>query len=88
MQSHLQKLEPGPTHVIACLPVYKMRRREFPTLEFPFGNQGRGVVAYRSLAVGAGNVYRLPWELNIFQELADPFQAGLDHGLSNVVMVA
>jgi hypothetical protein len=45
-------------------------------------------VAYRAFAIGAGNVEGLPWELNILQELADPFQAGLDHGLVSVVVVA
>jgi hypothetical protein len=65
-----------------------MWRREFTTLELSTRDQGRGVVAYRAFAIGAGNVEGLPWELNILQELADPFQAGLDHGLVSVVVVA
>jgi hypothetical protein len=74
--------------VTACILVDKMWRREFTTLQLPTRNQGRGVVAYRPFAIGAGNVYGLPRELHILQELANAFQAGLDHGLVSVVMVA
>jgi hypothetical protein len=82
MQSHLQKSDSCETHVTVCIPVYQMWGREFTTLELPTRDQGRGVVAYRPFPVGASNVYGLPWKLDILQELADPFQAGLDHGLA------
>lgn len=63
-----------------CLPVYKMGRSEFANLDLLTFDQVRGMMADGSLAVGTSNVYRLPWEFYIPQELADPSQAGLDHG--------
>lgn len=38
------------------------------------------MVAYGALAIGASNVYGLPWDLDIFQKQADALQSGLDHG--------
>lgn len=59
-----------------------MRRSEFPKLDLLTLDQLGGVVAYRPLAVGASDMYRSPWELDILQELANPRQTGLDHGVS------
>ena len=70
----------GPTHVTARLPVDEMWRREFTTLE-SLGKQRRCEVAYGAFAVGAGDMYRLPWEVDILQEPANPRQTGLDHGV-------
>ena len=57
-----------------------MGRSEFANLDLLTFDQVRGMMADGSLAVGTSNVYRLPWEFYIPQELADPSQAGLDHG--------
>ena len=58
-----------------------MWRREFTTLGRPGREQGRRVVADGAFPVGAGDMYGLPRELDVLQKLADPLQAGLDHGL-------
>ena len=79
IQSHLSTLVLGPEHVTVCVPVYEMRRCEFAMFDTSACQERGCIVAYGSFAVGASNVYRLPRKANIFQELGNPLQAGLDH---------
>lgn len=80
IQSHLNGVKTEGVHAVPCIPVYEMWRCEFTTFDESAGEQGRCIVADGSFAIGSGNVNGLPREVDVFQEQADPFQAGLDHG--------
>ena len=57
-----------------------MWRGEFTALDFAAHDEGGSVMTDGALAIGAGDMDCPPRELDIVQELADPFQARLDHG--------
>ena len=66
-------------HVTGRVPVYYMWRREPADAHGSTRQQGRCVGADGPFPVGAGNVYGLPWEVDILQKKADAFEAWLDH---------
>lgn len=68
------------SHVTGRLPVYDMWRRKTATAYGSARQQRRRVGADGTLAVGAGNVYGLPWKVDVLEEKANPLEARLDHG--------
>jgi len=63
-----------------------MRRHEAAIADQPTRQQGRRVAADGALAVSAGYVDGLPWELNVFQETGNALEAGLDHSRGSQVV--
>jgi hypothetical protein len=56
-----------------------MRRGEFSYTDGSTRKQLRRIVARRSFAIGASDMYGLPRELDILEQQADSLQARLDH---------
>ena len=61
------------------VPVYYMWRREPANAHGSARQQGRRVGADGPLAIGAGNVYGLPREVDMLQKKAYALEAWLDH---------
>jgi hypothetical protein len=80
MQSHLEGLGLGQSHLTGRIPVDEMWRREFAASNVRACNQRRRIVADGAFAVGAGNVDGLPRKLDIPEKLPNALQARLDHG--------